>query len=246
MDSGTSVNISDVVDNSTFGRFQLLVAVLCGTCMIMDGFDVQAIGYAAPSIIKEWGVTKASFGPVFGAGLFGMFIGSLALSPVADRFGRRPVLIAATLFLAACMAATAHASSVGELAAWRFITGLWLGAIIPNCIALAAEYSPVRMRVTLMMVISSGFIVGGAVGGTIAAVLIPMFGWKSVFYAGAGAALLISLAMMRSLPESMQFLVVRRRDKEKVHEWLRRMVPDHRYPTCSAKDELRSPCCSGF
>lgn len=143
MDSGTSVSISDGLDNSTFGRFRLLVVVLCGTCLIMDSCDVQPISYAAPSTIKELGVTKSSFGPVFGAGLFGMLIGALALSPVAARFGRHPVLIAATLFLAACVAATAQASSVGKLAAGASGTGAGRevqSAFYENCIWLAAQH----------------------------------------------------------------------------------------------------------
>lgn len=138
------INVSDVVDQSRLRAFQILVLALCALCMIMDGFDVQAMGYVAPAVIKEWQISKASLGPVFGAGLFGMLIGSLALGVVADRLGRRPVLIAAALFLALAMFFTARASSVNELLVLRFITGLAMGAIVPNAVALAGEYSPAR------------------------------------------------------------------------------------------------------
>jgi len=100
------INVDQVVENSRFGAFQFGLLALCGLCLIIDGFDVQAMGYVAPAIIGDWGVSKASLGPVFGAGLFGMLLGSLVLTPVGDRLGRRPVLIISTFFFAACMLLT--------------------------------------------------------------------------------------------------------------------------------------------
>ena len=97
MKTEARVNISEVVGNSSFGGFQLGLCILCGLCLIMDGFDVQAMGYVAPVILKEWHVPNAQFGPVFGAGLFGILVGSLFFSMLADKIGRRPVLITVTL-----------------------------------------------------------------------------------------------------------------------------------------------------
>src|SRR5206468_2657312 len=105
------INVAHVIDRSRLHSLQILVLVLCGLCMIMDGFDVQAMGYVAPALIKEWQISKTALGPIFGAGLFGIMLGSLGLSIVADRIGRRPVLIGAMLFLAIGMFATAYASS---------------------------------------------------------------------------------------------------------------------------------------
>src|SRR5450631_4660279 len=98
------------------------------------------MGYVAPAIIQEWGISKANLGPVFGAGLFGMLVGSLTLSVLADKIGRRPVLIGATLFFAICMLATARVTTLMQLEILRFIAGLGLGAIMPNAMALAGEY----------------------------------------------------------------------------------------------------------
>ncbi len=171
--SGSPIDIPALIDRSRIGGFQIVMLTLCAICLIIDGFDVQAMGYVAPAIIQEWGIAKANLGPVFGAGLFGMLLGSLCFSILADRIGRRPVLIAATLFFAACMLLTPLAATVQQLIVLRFVTGLGLGAIMPNAMALAGEYSPVRKRVTLMMLVSCGFTLG-AVPALVSAVMLML------------------------------------------------------------------------
>lgn len=220
------VNVAKLIDQSRLQPLQMLVLVLCGLCMIIDGFDVQAMGYVAPALIKEWNVAKPALGPIFGAGLFGIMVGSLGLSIVADKIGRRPVLIGAAVFLSIGMFATAQATTLDQLLVLRFISGLAMGAIIPNAMALAAEFSPLRLRVTLMMVVSSGFIIGGAVGGFISAALIPVFGWQSVLYVGAIAPLVVAAVIVLAMPESPQFLVAHNKDLAKVRTWLSRIVPE--------------------
>jgi AAHS family 4-hydroxybenzoate transporter-like MFS transporter len=220
------VNVAQVIDRSRLHWVQVLVLVLCGLCMVMDGFDVQAMGYVAPAIIKEWHIAKPALGPVFGAGLFGIMLGSLALSIVADKVGRRPVLIGAMIFLAISMLAAAQATTLDYLLVLRFICGLAMGAIIPNAMAMAGEFSPLRYRVTLMMIVSCGFIIGGAVGGFIAAALIPAFGWQSVFYVGAIAPLLVAAVIIFAMPESLQFQVSRGKDLNKVRACLNRVAPE--------------------
>lgn len=219
------IDIPALIDRSRIGGFQIVMLTLCAICLIIDGFDVQAMGYVAPAIIQEWGIDKANLGPVFGAGLFGMLLGSLTFSILADRIGRRPVLIAATLFFAACMLLTPLAATVDQLIALRFITGLGLGAIMPNAMALAGEYSPLRKRVTLMMLVSCGFTLGAVLGGLLSAALIPRFGWQSVFHVGGVVPLAIGILMIFLLPESMQFLVLRGKRLQQVGKWLRRIDP---------------------
>lgn len=183
--------------------------MIVGLAVLMDGFDVQSMGFVAPAIIKAWGVSKASLGPVFGAGLFGMLVGSLALSVVADRVGRRPVMIGATLTFACGMLATTRVTTIGELEAIRFATGLGLGAIMPNAMALAGEHSPAENRVTMMMLVSCGFTGGAVVGGLVSAALIPAFGWQSVFYVGGAFPLLVAALIAVSVPESSEFFAQR-------------------------------------
>jgi AAHS family 4-hydroxybenzoate transporter-like MFS transporter len=188
---------------------QLRVLLLVGLAVLMDGFDVQAMGFVAPAIIHAWGVSAATLGPVFGAGLLGMLVGSLSLSVLADRVGRRPVLLGATLFFACGMLATTHVTTIGELEGIRFVTGLGLGAIMPNAMALAGEYSPAERRVTLMMLVSCGFTGGAVVGGLLSAVLIPAYGWQSVFYVGGAFPLVVAALMVKGVPESNEFVAER-------------------------------------
>lgn len=220
-----TIDIPALINDNRIGSFQIGMLILCGLCVIMDGFDVQAMGYVAPAIIRDWHVSKANLGPVFGAGLFGMLVGSLAFSVTADKFGRRPVLIGSTLFFSVCMLLTPLATSIGQLQVIRFITGLGLGAVMPNAMALAGEYSPLRRKVTLMMLVSCGFTVGAVLGGLLSAALIPQYGWQSVFYVGGTAPLLIGVLMFFFLPESMQFLVLKGRNLDRVAQWLGRIAP---------------------
>lgn len=219
------VNLSDIVDNSKMGSFQISLFALCLLCLMMDGFDVQALGYAAPAIIQEWKIPSSALGPVFGAGNFGVMVGSLLFTMLADKIGRRPVLIGATFFFSVLALITALVNSVPALLAVRFIAGLGMGCIVPNATALMGEYSPRRLRITFMATISVGFTAGAAGGGFVAAWLIPTFGWRSVFYFGGALPLLIAAVMLFWLPESLQFMVLRGKNLHRVGQWLKRIDP---------------------
>lgn len=225
MNAATTIDIPALIDANRISRTQVWILLMVALTVVMDGFDVQAMGYVAPAIIKEWGVSKAELGPVFGAGLFGMLVGSLTLSVLADKIGRRPVLIGATIFFALCMLATAHVTTIPQLQTLRFITGLGLGAIMPNAMALAGEFSPKRKKVTLMMLVSCGFTVGAVLGGLLSAAMIPAFGWKSVFYLGGAVPLAMAVLMYVYVPESMQFLVLKGRRLDSVAACLRKIDP---------------------
>jgi AAHS family 4-hydroxybenzoate transporter-like MFS transporter len=221
----TVVNISEVIDHCRVGSVQVGLFTLCALCLIIDGFDVQAMGYVAPALAPDLGIPSAEMGRILGAANFGVLIGSLVFTMVGDKLGRRPVLIGATLFFAVLTLLTARARSAQELLILRFIAGIGMGSIIPNATALIGEYSPRRSRVTLMMNITVGFTAGAAIGGFIAAWLIPTFGWRSVFYFGGTVPLVIAALMFFWLPESLQFMVVRSRNLDKVSHWLKRIDP---------------------
>ena len=219
------VNVSDLLETTPIGPLQIRVFTLSMLCLIMDGFDVQAMGYVAPALIREWGIGGPALGPVFAAANFGVLLGSLIFSMVADKIGRRPVMVVATFFFSVLTIATAYSQDLTQLLWLRFISGIGLGCIIPQATALVGEFSPKKSRVTLMMCITVGFTVGAAIGGFVAAWLIPAFGWRSVFIFGGAVPLVIAVAMATSLPESLQFLAVQKKRTGALVKWLRQLDP---------------------
>ena len=218
------IEVERVLAETHRPTFQAMLLALCGLCLLIDGFDAQAMGYVAPSVIAEWHVAKTALGPVFSASLFGMLLGALGLSVLADRIGRRPVLIGATLFFSLSMLATPFVSTIPALITLRFITGLGLGCIMPNAMALVGEFSTPAHRVKRMMLVSCGFTLGAAVGGFVSAALIPAYGWRAVFWVGGTVPLLLAFAMLAKLPESLQFLVLKGRS-ERALNWLAKFDP---------------------
>lgn len=230
MAAAPQVNVSQIVDNSRIGAFQIGIYALCFACLAMDGFDVQSLGYVAPALSAELNITRVQLGPVLSAAPLGVLVGSILCSMLADRIGRRPVLIGSTLFFSVLTFLTARAASLEELRIIRVIGGIGMGAIMPNAMALVGEYSPRNLRVTMMMVVSNGFTAGAALGGFVAAWLLPLFGWRSVFYFGAATPLLIAGLMIFALPESVQFLTVQGRKAARIAHWLRRVSPQASIP----------------
>jgi len=217
------VNVTDLVDASRLGARRLWVYALLAACLVMDGFDVQAMGYVAPALIRDWGIPAAAMGPAFAAGLLGLFAGSIAFSMAADRIGRRPVLLGATLVFSAFTILTARAGSMPGLLLVRFLAGLGLGAMMPNATALVGEYSPSRHRVATMMIVTNGFMVGAVLGGFLSAWLVPAHGWRSVFWVGGLVPLALLVPMFVWLPESLQFLVLRGKRRGEIARWLARI-----------------------
>jgi AAHS family 4-hydroxybenzoate transporter-like MFS transporter len=205
----TPLGVQAFVDAQPLNRMHWLIFGLCALCLVFDGFDAQAMGYVAPALREGLGLSASSLGPIFSASLFGMLIGALSLGMLADRIGRRPVLIWALAFCGIVMCATAYVQTANQLLALRFITGLGLGTLLPTALAMTSEFSPRRNRATITMLMSLGFVSGAAIGGAIAAHVIPLLGWQGVFTIAGGASLVTSLVMWRWLPESIQFLAAR-------------------------------------
>jgi AAHS family 4-hydroxybenzoate transporter-like MFS transporter len=219
------VDVVGFIDRQPVGGFQIKLLLTCAAVLFLDGFDTQAIGYVAPALAKEWGLSKAALGPVFSAGLFGLMIGALVFGPLADRIGRKRIIIFSTLAFGIGTFATAFVADVNTLLAIRFLTGLGLGGAMPNAIAMTSEFSPHRRRATMVMVMFCGFSIGAALGGLLAAALIPHFGWRSVFAVGGAAPLLLAPILALRLPESVRFLALTGQAPARVAELLGRINP---------------------
>ncbi len=205
--SGPVIDIVDFIDRQPVGGFQIKLLLMCAAVLFLDGFDTQAIGYVAPALAKEWGLTtRAALGPVFSAGLFGLMIGALVFGPLADRVGRKTIIILSTAAFGIGALATVLAHDITTLLVIRFLTGLGLGGAMPNAIAMTAEYNPHRRRATMVMIMFCGFSIGAALGGFLAADLIPRFGWRSVFLVGGIAPLILVPILVWRLPESVRFV----------------------------------------
>ncbi|HEX7907030.1 MAG TPA: MFS transporter, partial [Paraburkholderia sp.] len=222
------VDISALIDSRPLSTFQKWIMVMIGCSVVMDGFDVQTMGFVAPAIVQAWHISPADLGPVFGAGLLGMLGGSIVLGAMADRVGRRPVLVGATVFYGLCMLAASLAQNVPAFLVIRFLTGFGIGGVMGNAIALVSEYSPQKHRASLMTWVSCGFTGGAIAGGLLCAALLPSMGWRSVFLIGGILPLIIAVAMLRYLPESLQLLVLKQRSRERIAQWLKHIAPDVR------------------
>ena len=216
----SSVDVAAFIDAQPVGAFQLKLLLICATVLFLDGFDTTAIGYVAPALAKEWNLGKGALGPVFSAGLFGLMIGALLFGPLADRIGRKKIIIFSTLAFGIGTLITSLVNDVNTLLAIRFLTGLGLGGAMPNTIALTSEFSPHRRRATMVMVMFVGFSIGAALGGLLAAALIPQFGWRSVFVVGGAAPLVLAPLLAWRLPESVRFLALTGRADARVAELL--------------------------
>jgi len=180
-----------VIDRAKFGPLQFGVTALCFIIAMLDGFDTQSIAFVAPKIAEDWGLAPSAFGPIFAIGLLGLTVGAFTLSPAADKFGRKTIILISTFIFGLFALLTAFAGSMNELLIYRFITGVGLGAAMPNIIALTSEYGPARLRATLVTVMFCGFPLGSTIGGLISTWLIATWDWHSVFVVGGVLPLLL-------------------------------------------------------
>ncbi|WP_315838443.1 aromatic acid/H+ symport family MFS transporter [Bradyrhizobium prioriisuperbiae] len=225
MRASDSVDVQAFLDEQPFSAFQWLVFVLCFAIVLFDGFDTAAIGFIAPSLVKEWGVEKSALGPVLSAALFGLAAGALSTGPLSDRFGRKRMLVASVLVFGAACLGSAFAVDLQQLTILRFVTGIGLGAAMPNAVTLMNEYCPQRRRAMLTNLMFCGFPLGGACGGFLAAWMIPQWGWRNVLVAGGAAPLLLVVLLLPLLPESVRYMVANGQPVELIRKVLSRISP---------------------
>jgi AAHS family 4-hydroxybenzoate transporter-like MFS transporter len=232
-----AIDVRTFIDNQPISRYQLMVTLMCGLIVFVDGFDAQAVGFVTPALIAEFQVTRAVLGTVLSAGLVGMMAGALLFGPVADRIGRKPVLIASTLIFGVGSLLTATADSISSLSLFRLLTGIGMGGAMPNAIALTSEYMPSRQRATAVTAMMCGFSLGAAVGGFVAAALIPRFGWQAVFVTGGVFPLVIAVIAVFLLPESIRFLLGQPTGRARADAYLQRVAPGAVTATIAADPE---------
>ncbi|VVE08903.1 MFS transporter [Pandoraea anhela] len=223
MNHPRTVDVPAYINAQRFSGYQWLVLILCFFIVAIDGFDTAAIGYIAPSLVQQWHIDKGSLGPVLSAALFGLAGGAIFAGPLADKVGRKTVLVSSVVFFGVASLATAFAQDLQTLTILRFLTGLGLGAAMPNAVTLISEYAPEARRAVIVNTMFCGFPLGASVGGFVASWLIPHFGWHSVLVLGGVLPLALSVLLIACLPESVKFLVVKQKPVARVRRILSRI-----------------------
>jgi MFS transporter, AAHS family, 4-hydroxybenzoate transporter len=220
------VNVSDIIDTRPVGAFQLRAFLLCGLVLFVDGFDVQGITYVVPTITREWGLVRGQLWPALTAGLVGVMLGAMLLAPLADRVGRRRIIVYSCVAFGTLSLLTLAADSLLSLAALRFLTGLGLGSALPNALGLASEYAPHKHRALVVMFVGSGISLGAIAAGIAATQLVVPFGWRALFVAGGVLPLVLAALLAIGLPESIRFAALLASRRAEAKRLLRNLMPE--------------------
>ena len=207
------IDIHKIADEAKFNRFHGLVLFWCALIIIFDGYDLAVAGIALPSIMKQMGVDATKAGFMVSAALFGMMFGAIFLGTIADKIGRRKAIAICIGLFSVFTAAAGMTSDPVWFSVTRFLAGLGIGGVMPNVVAQMTEYSPKKIRATMVTLMFSGYAVGGMLAAVLGKQLIEGYGWQSVFLA-AGLPVLLIPFILKSLPESMPYLLKQGRHDE--------------------------------
>jgi len=217
--------VSELTDGQPLSRLQLSAMFIYVLVGVADGFDLQAIGFLAPAIAETLHSDVRTFGPVFAASLAGLMVGTLAMSLAGDRWGRKRILVVANLALGVFTLATTFVETLPQLTVIRFLTGFALGSTAPNLFAMITELAPKRLERTVACVLSAALPLGVVMAGAVGSLILPLWGWKSVFWVGGVFPILLAAVIAFGLPESMMFLAARGGDQRQILRTVRRFWP---------------------
>ena len=238
MRNARTVDVAAVIESAKVSRLQIRVMLICALVIILDGFDLLVIALTAPPILAELDLPESRLGPLFGIGLLGMILGAMIVAPLGDRYGRKLPLAGSTAFFGLLSLLTATADSYQELMLLRLLTGMGLGAAVPNSTALISEYAPHRARAMMVTVSILGFAVGGLLCSSLSVPMIPAYGWRSMYVVGGLLPLIMVPVLLLWLPESVRFLASRGNRGERVAALLSRIDPAGQF---AATDAFHAP-----
>lgn len=224
--SSGQLGVAALIDDRSWNRSQKLLLALVSMAILLDGFDNQALGFALPSLMKDWQLPKAALGGALAAAQFGMLIGAVTGGMLGDRLGRKRALVGSVLLFGVGTLLIGFVGAPLQLTALRFLSGLGLGAAFPNVAALAAEFTPMRHRSFAVVLSIVCVPLGGVVGGLVASAVLPLLGWQALFVLAGGCTLLLALVLVVALPESVTFLLSRGAPEKSIGRSLRRMGID--------------------
>ena len=238
------VQVSHFLDQHGLGAFQIKLIIWSVLLAMIDGYDIGAIAFAAPSLIKEWHVAPKELGLVLSASNIGVLFGSQMFGWVGDRYGRKTALILCNLLFGIFTFIAAYSTNLTELTWLRFFAGLGIGGVIPNLVAINAESAPRNLRATLAIIAVGLVPLGGALAGFAAAALVPQYGWQILFEIGGIVPVVFALAAIATLPESIKFMTLHESHRGKMEALLTSIRPDYKVPPNARfviEDEKQSP-----
>lgn len=207
-----TVNMEELVDNAKFNSFHWMMLILTAIVLIFDGYDVFIYGALLPKLMEEWQLDAITAGALGSYALFGMMFGAFVFGSLADKFGRKNTIIACLVLFSITTFLNGFATNPTEFGIYRFIAGLGMGGVMPNAVALITEYAPKRMKNMLVTIMFSGYAVGGMLAAGLGIVLIPQFGWPSVFFVGITPLILLPIFIIY-MPDSPAFLIKAKNQK---------------------------------
>ncbi len=222
------IDVAELLETRSLGRFQWLTLLFGCLILFVDGLDFSAINVGAPAILRAFHAERSAMGFVFSAGFVGILTGSLLFGYIGDKFGRKAGAIAGVLAYSIPALLTVFATSLDQLAVFRFLSGLGMGGVVPNVIALLTETAPKPYRITFVMVAYMGYSMGNAVIAQVAAWLIPSLGWTVVFTTAGAVGLALAVALVFLLPESIAYLAVTKPGSPELRKLVQRAAPDVR------------------
>src|SRR5262245_25037556 len=225
MANRNTVDVAEIIGKQPFGPFHIRIIVLCLLIQFLDGFDTQALAYAAPALREAWGLGPRDLGPVFSWGAVGTGIGSICMGLLADIFGRKKIIIASVTVFGLLSLCTVLVTSIDQLLILRPLTGFGLGAALPLTFVMANEFAPARIRARMVAAMACGFAIGAASGGLLQAELVPYFGWQGIFFVGGVLPLILVLALVFLLPESVRYLAARGGRSDEIARILKLLDP---------------------
>ena len=220
------INVQEFFNQHQLSSYQWMIFIFTFLVAFFDGLDTAAIGYIAPSLLAQWGMEKKELAPVMSAALFGLAFGAVAFGPLADKVGRKLMLVVSVFIFSAFSVASAFAQNLTQLEVLRFITGVGLGAAMPNAVTILSEFCPEKKRSFMVNTMYCGFPLGAAAGGFVSSWLIPNFGWQSVLIVGGTIPLIMSIIMWFVIPESVSYMVLNKKPLQTIKRTLAKVHPD--------------------
>jgi AAHS family 4-hydroxybenzoate transporter-like MFS transporter len=218
-------DLDQFLDTRKLGAMHIKVIALLVLTMLIDGYDIFAVGYVLPVLAKGLHVEPHALTATLVLQQAGLLLGAVIMGPLADRYGRKSTLLASIACFAVCSLLTTQVHTLGQFTLIRVISSVFFSGVIPNTISLASEIAPRRMRAAAVSITFCGYTGGSLIGALVQAFVLKPFGWQGAFWVGGLLPILIFLILLWQLPESLRYRVRRNPDDPRIARDLRKIDP---------------------